>query len=190
MITHLLFESLWLLAAGAATVELVLIAVWSRRRSPGSARVATAGLAAIPLLMVISAAVETPREEVTAFCGELAMLVEHGDLAGIERRLAPEIEVGGLGRDELLARLKTTLTRYHVSDPHLHGFEVAVPRGAPAVARFDALCRVRGSELVYEWLPSRWRLTLRRGDSGWLVAAIESLPVPPLNLEDPRDWLR
>lgn len=189
VLTRILFENVWLLIAVLVPIEFMFIAIWYWRRSPRSRTVAWVGFAAIPLLVLLSILVVTSREWIIQLCGELALAVEAVDIPTIDRHLADDFALEGYDRDELLNRLEGTLRRFRVSDVALHSFEVTVSTKNRAEARFGATCRIRSSEQMYEWLPSRWHLTFQRAHDVWHVTNVESLPTPPLQIRHLRDWL-
>ncbi len=190
MLTTLLLERPWLLLLGLGTIEFTLIVLWSRRRSRGLARLIWIGLAATPVLLVLCHLVVTPRERIIALCHELASAVETGDMAAIEERLAADFEAAGLGGAELVDRLEQTLTRHHVIKPRLDRFEVTLPTDRVGEVTFGAICRVESYEGHFDRLPSRWRLTLRKGGDTWEVITIETLPVPPLHARSLHELFR
>jgi len=190
MISTLLFENLWALAALLVAVETVLIVVWARRRTRASVRAAWVGFAMIPASLTLSILIETPRERVIAFCWELARAVDEGEVNSIAEHFADDFQTDGFDRSAFVDRLEQTLTRFRVDQPRLRDFEVAFPTDESAVVTLTATCRIRSIDAVFDHLPSRWRLTLRRDRDSWLVVKIESIPILPLNLRDLRDWLR
>ena len=189
MITGILFENLWSLAIAWVMVQFILIAMWSRRRDRLSARIVWGGFAALPLLVILSIMVVTPREQIIRLCRDLAGYVDDGNVAAIEENLASDVDAGGLRRDEFTIRLERTLTYYRVDDPVLRGFEVTLPGADLGVAEFQASANIRSPELIHDWFTSRWRLTCRRSGGEWEVTKIESLPTPPLNIHDLGQWL-
>jgi hypothetical protein len=189
MISRILFESPRLLLAILVVVQFGLICLWSWRRSRVWARVVWAGFAMIPVLLIISIAVVTPREQIIGLCRMLATRVEGGDVAGIGERLADGFEAADLGKSEFLVRVEESLTRYRVDDARLRAFEVESGGRDEATAVFDATCTVRSADSFRGRLPSRWRVTLRRPDRLWLVTKVEALPTPLSPVRDLRDWL-
>ncbi|MFH1111275.1 MAG: hypothetical protein V1790_19080 [Planctomycetota bacterium] len=190
MISTLLFENLWALAALLVAVEALFVVIWSRQRTPAWARAVCVGFAMIPACLTLSILIETPRERVIAFCWELAGAVDEGEVKSIAEHFADDFQTDGFDRSAFVERLEQTLTRFRVDQPRLRDFEVAFPTDESAVVTLTATCRVRSIDAVFDHLPSRWRLTLRRDRDSWLVAKIESIPIPPLNLRNVRDWLR
>lgn len=188
MLLHLFLESVPLLIAVLVPIQLVLIGHWSWRRSKATRRAMQAGFAALPILLVTSLAFETRRENVIALCRMLAEAVEAGDVVTIANHLADDLEVRGLDREMLMNRLTERLERTHVQDASLRGFTVTFA-GAQGTAEFTARATVRDPDLSYQWIISRWRLVLRPAGETWEISRLESLPVPPLNL-DVTSWLR
>lgn len=147
------------------------------------------GFAAFPILLAISLFVQTPREQIVEMCRDLATSVEKADVAAIEIHFADELEVRGYDRDALVTRLRKRLEEIRVSDVFLGGFDVTTASRDAAVVTFRATGRVRGPDLLQQWISSRWKLTLRRRGDRWLITGIESLPVTPLDGGRLRDWL-
>lgn len=185
-----LLENLWALAGFLVALEFLLVVIWSRRRTWNWARAAWIGLAMIPAGLMLSALVVTSRESVITFCWELARAVDEGDLGFITSQLADDFQADGIDRRVMVERLEQTLTRFRVDHPRLRNVEVTFTTEQSAVATLTAACGVRSVDAVFDDLPSRWRVTLRRSGDSWLVVRIESIPIPPLHLRDLRDWLR
>jgi len=186
----LLFENLWALASLLVAVETALVVIWSRRRTRASVWAVLVGIGMIPACFALSVLVETPRERVIAFCWELARAVDDGEVASIAEHIAEDFQTDGHDRSAFVERLEQTLTRFRVDHPRLRNFEVMFPTDESAVATLTATCGVRSVDAVFDHLPSRWRLTLRRDGESWLVVKIEPIPTAPLNLRHLRDWLR
>ena len=190
MLTRILFESFWMLAAVWVPLQFTLVAIWSWRRSQPLARTVWVGFAALPVLMLASSVVVTQREHIIAVCEELGGFVEDGDVDAIGQRLADACEVEDLDRAAFLSRVEDTLTRYHIWDVSLRSFETSFPTDGACVVEFHATARVRSSDIPYEWLASRWRLTFRRTGDSWLVTNIRPLATPQGNLPSLGDLLR
>lgn len=190
MMSRIFLESLWLLAVVWFAVQFLLIAVWSWRRTSTPARVVWGGFAALPLLIGLSVWVVTPRERIVQVCEELAEFVDEGNVTAIGLRLADDFALEDYDRQAFLARVERTLTEFHVDDPRLSGFRVELTDSAHGTVQFRASARVRSPDLVYDWIPSRWRLTVRRVGDEWCVSRIEALPVGPSGLGNVLHWLR
>ncbi len=199
----LLCESIWLVALTLIAIQFVLICLWSWRRTRPTGRAVRIGFAAIPLCLFLNVMVVTPREQIIVLCRDLAAFVDDGDVEAIARHLAPDIDVEGRSRDELLDRVRDVLTRHRVDQPRLFGFEVVLPDAETAVAVFDATCRIRSPDALYDWLRTRWRVRFRcaESDTGashvaasatgtdWLVTQLEVLPTPLSPLRSLRELL-
>ena len=98
--TGLLFEHPFGLLILLVVIELVLIAVWSRRRSDLTTRLVLGVLIGAITLPILSHFVITPRERIVALCHELAGAVEASNIASIRRHLAADFEAAGLNRME------------------------------------------------------------------------------------------
>jgi len=190
MISRILFESLWLLVITWTVVQFILIAVWSWRRSPRSARVVWAGFIALPLMIVVSSLLVTNRETLIAICTELGAAVERGDVRAIGSRLHEECYAEGLDREEFLRRAEQTLIRYRINDVQLRRFEVTFPEENVGIVEFTAIAHVRSADIPYEFFTSRWRLTFRKSADSWLAARIEALPSPQAGRPGLVDMLR
>lgn len=188
MIATLFLERAWLLFALMMCLLLGLIAVWSRRRTRRSARAVWIGLGLTALLPAISRIVVTPRERIVQTCHELANLVDRGDVAGIDLYLTDDFQAEGLDRFDFIEQLESALARYHVDDPRLRRFDVAVA-GGDAVAVFDAVCSVRSADACFDRVASRWRVTFRQRAGSWRIASIEAIPTPLSPIRDLRAFL-
>lgn len=173
---------MWLLAVLLIVAQITLIAWWSWSRSPRAGRAVWIGFGAIPILLILSGLVRTPRERIVATVVELAQCVETEDLYGIENWLAPEFEAEPYDRAEFLAQMEAAFDRASIRSPTVHGFEISFPRSGVGVAVFQSGCRIETNEASIGWLPLRWRLTFERRGDRWLVEKIETMPVPPLHV--------
>lgn len=176
MIFAPLLESLWFVAAAWVAAELLLIALWSWRRSRTWARAVWIGFAALPVLLAASSLVVTDRERIRAVCRDLADAVENSAPEVIERRLADDFESEGLDREAFIRRVRNALDRYKVWNVALHGLNVELLTDDAGKAEFRTTANVRGEGVVYEWFASRWRLGFARRGDGWLVTRVERLP--------------
>ena len=176
--SRLLFESPYLLIPASLALQFILIALWSRRRRRWCARLVWLGFAALPLLLLVQHLVVTPREQIITLCRELAEFVEDGDLMAIRARLSPDLDAEGMARDELIDLAERTLTRHHVTNARLSGFDIKFSSDDLAIARFQASCEPVTEEAFMERLRTAWHLRLRRTASGWEVIRIEMLETP------------
>lgn len=190
MLTNLLFESLPKLLGVVVVVNFLLICLWSWRRSDVTRQAVWIGLAAFPVLLVVSHFVVTTRERIVILCESLADAVEEGDVPFVIRHLETEFRLDELDRDAVSDRLTATLSRVRVTNIRLSAFDVTLTGKRGAVAVFRSTCHVRAEEVPYEWLPLAWKLTLRADGDSWLIERIESVPVPPLNIKHWRQLLR
>ncbi len=190
MISRLLFERWWLLCAAAVVIELILFAVWTRRRSEFAARAAWIALVATVVLPTVSHLVVTPRERIEKLCRDLASMVDAGDVSSIRRHLAEDFSAAGLGRDELLPRMAKTLTEYRVDHARLSRMNVTFPREGEAVATLNAVCTIRSPDVYVSRLLSRWRLSLREEADGWRIVSLKAVPTPLSPIRNLRDCLR
>lgn len=190
MMTRIFFESLWWLAVVWFAVQFVLVAVWSWRRTSTPARVVWGGFAALPLLIGLSMWVVTPRERIVQLCEELAGFVDDGNIPAIDLRLTDDFVLENDDRQAFLARVKRFLTEYRVDDPRLSSFRLDLSDSDHGTVEFHASARVRSPDLVQDWVPSRWRLTVRQVGDEWRVSRIEALSVGPPGLGNVLEWVR
>ncbi len=190
MISKLLFERFWLLLIVLAAIQLGLIAVWSWRRNRPCARAVWIGFATIPLLLLLSVVVVTPREQIIELCNNLAEMVDEGDVDAIGSHLADDFLVAGLNRADFLDRVEETLATHPVDDARLYRIEVTFPRKDEGAALFNAVCVIRSTDFYLDRLLSRWRVTFVDQRAGWLVTGVEVLPTPLSPVRNIRDWLR
>jgi len=177
MISRLLFENPWLLLILLALVQIGILAIWWWRRDQFWTRAMWAGFAALPTLLALSLLVVTPKERIVRLCCELASMVDSGDVSGIGRHLADDFEAADFGKSEFLQRAESTLARFEVDNARLRSFEVEFPARGQGLATFNAVCRIRSTE-VSDWLLSRWRVTFRYDGTAWKVTRVEVLPTP------------
>ena len=190
VIVALLFENTIVLAGMLAIILLLFLFRWANRRDQASVRWLLIAVGVVGGLPMLSALVVTQREEVIATCQSLARAVDNGDLAAIGEFLDQACVVGGISRPEFLERLEDVLTRFRVDQPRLRAFEVMVDKAGRSVAEFTASAQIRGIENVWDRVPTKWRVSLRRVGDAWRATEIESIPIPPLQLRTPGLWLR
>ncbi len=195
VIVKLLFENPWLLFVVLVAIQFGLTAIWIWQRTRVWARTVGVSLAAMPVLLLLSHFVVTPRERVIELCQDLAALALKGDVGGIGRHLSDDFEVAGLDRVEFLARVEDNLQRHRVENLSLHTFEVLFQRRTEAIAVFNAVCTVSSDDIFLGRLVSRWRLTFQDRGRSWQVLKVEALRTPlsstsrPVGVRNVRDWL-
>lgn len=182
-IQALLFERPLLLVPALAVIQLVLIGVWSNRRTDLSRRIMVAGFLVFALLVVVQKLVVTDRERIEEHCHALARAVQRGDVPAVGRLVADDFlsEQGGnrspWNKKRFLDLLQQLLTRYDIEEADLKNVQVEV-EGDRGVARFAAVCRVVTPEAI-EYPPlSTWEVTFGRRDSLWRVVEIRLRPTP------------
>ena len=190
MMSRIFFESLWLLVVVWFAVQFVLVAVWSWRRTSTPARVVWGGFAALPLLIALSMWVVTPRERIVQLCEELAGFVDDGNITAIGLRLTDDFALEDYDRKAFLARVERSLTDYRVDNPRLSSFRVELSDPDNGTVEFHASARVRSQDLVQDWVPSRWRLTVRQVADVWRVSRIEALSVGLPGFGNVLEWVR
>ena len=132
----------------------------------------------------------TPRERIIQLCEELAEFVDEGNVTAIGLRLTDDFVLEDYDRQTFLARVERSLTEYRVDDPRLSSFRVELSDSDNGTVEFHASARVRSQDLVQDWVPSRWRLTVRKVGGEWLVSRIEALSVGPPGLGNVLEWVR
>ena len=190
MMSRIFFESLWLPAVVWFAVQFVLVAVWSWRRTSTPARVVWGGFAALPLLIGLSIWVVTPRERIIQLCKGLAGFVDDGNITAIGLRLTDDFVFEDYDRQAFLSRVERSLTEYRVDDPRLSSFRFEFSDSDHGTVEFHASARVRSQDLVHDWVPSRWRLTVRQVGDEWRVSRIEALRVGPTGIGNVLEWVR
>ncbi len=177
-LSSLLFESPWTVVPGLALVEMVLLANWNRRRTRRTARIAIAGLAAIPLSVALQVLVVTEGERIARACREMASAIAAGDVAAIGHHVSDSFVVTARGgpndKPELLDRAKATLTRWDVEEEWLRGVEVEVT-GDKADVTFQSVCRLITNQGIIPRHVSRWRLRFAREGDTWKVVDVQPL---------------
>lgn len=174
MLSRLLFESLFGLLATLVAVNFLLIALWSWQRGRFTKRVVWSGLAAMPLLLLLSHLVVTPRERIIDLCRRLAAAVERGDVPFVVRHLDARFQWEQYDRAQFADRLKSALTRARVADIRLFRFDVAPAGDGRLIAAFRSTAHVRGDDWPYEWIAHDWKLTLRPDGTSYLIERLDS----------------
>jgi hypothetical protein len=186
MISRILFESPFLWVVVWFPCQVVLLVIWSRRRSRVTARAVWVWIALLPVMLLLQKMVTTQREEIKRLCREMAAYAENGDVPAIGRCLAPEFEAADLDVDQFLERLENRLTQYSVERPRLTGFDVSIDHANRGTAVFMGSAFVRGAETYGTQLTARFRLIFRKSDDRWLLVEIEVLPSPLSPFDDLR----
>ncbi len=183
-------EDVWKLAVLLGVMQFCLVCLWSWTRSRQVAIANWVVLSLIPVLLSLSVFVTTPAEKIIETCRRVAAAIDDGDMPTIGAHVATDFQAGDFDRDALLEKVESALTRVRVDNPRLRSFEVSLASPMLAEVVFRASCRVRTPDLSQNGLPSKWRIRFRRDGNAWQMTAIESLPVPPMNLRVLGDWLR
>ena len=176
-IQRLLFESPLLLIGCLVILQLVLIRVWSGRRTPGSRWAMLIGFALFPLLLGLQAAVVTHRERVTAVVETLVEATQQGDVPGIAAHIADNFEAEKLDRREFLDGVRSVLTRYHVENARRRNLEITI-NGFEAEARFGVICRIVTAEEMIPNFASAWTVRFALIDDRWQATSVEPRPTP------------
>jgi hypothetical protein len=173
----LLFESpLWLIPC-LVVAQLVLIRIWSNRRTPGTRRAMLVGFGLFGVLVAVQALVVTDRERITAIVETLVEATKKGDLVGIAAHIAEQFEVEGYGRDEFLEGVRRILTHYHVENPIIRHLHITIGEGE-AEARFGVICRIVTAEEMNPNTATAWTLAFAWIDGRWQVIRVGPRPTP------------
>lgn len=164
-----------------AVAQFVLIAVWSRRRTPRARRAVWGGFVVFPLLVLLQALVVTDRERLMGICHDLADAVRRADVDAFGEHISPRFQSdpgpGDVAWDKaaLLERFESASSTYRIEEPRLRTFEIQVD-GARAAVCFAATCRIVTAEQIIARRPSNWELIFERQASGWRVTNIRPRP--------------
>lgn len=181
----LLFESPWLLVPTLLVAQLVLVGIWSSRRTPLARRIMLGGFLICPLLLLVQAWVQTDRERLIDICRQMARRVEAVDPPGFVEFLAQDFHSTGRSADGLLdaqgmlEELRQLLNTYRIEQPRLRSFQVQVT-GNQANVRYAATCRVITPDQVWPLINSAWELGFVRQDDQWRVVTLDLRPTPTL----------
>jgi hypothetical protein len=186
MVSRVLFESPFLWVVVWFPCQVVLLVIWSRRRTRVTARAVWVWIALLPVILLLQKVVTTEREAIIRLCRGMAGYAEKGDVPAIARCLAPEFEAADLDVDRFLERLENRLTKYSVERPRLSDFDVSIDNAKRATAVFMGSALVRGAESYGTQLTARFRLTFRKSDDRWLLVEIQVLPSPLSPFDDIR----
>lgn len=167
----LLFENpLWLYVALAAA-ELVLGIRWVRVRTRGAA-VALAVPAALALaVMTADMLVVTDREKIQAAMKEIAVRLDHRDVAGVGQYLADDFGGHYVTKDGALRAAQEALKTYNVRNIRAsHGEVEMLDTQAKVIVRttFDF-----DSEFGKGSYTLKWRLLWAKRDGQWLIINAE-----------------
>lgn len=184
MLTHVFLESLWKLGLLLVVVQVALIAIWSYRRTPRSAKAVWLGFGTIPVLLFLSMAIKTSREQIQGVCESMAIAVEQEDVGGVVYYLAPTFRAESIDYNDFKDLIVRAFKRYTVYNPRLSGFEFEELSDDSATVVFQASCRVESRDFGFNWLPTKWRLSLIRVGDAWRVDSMQSIPVPPLRIRN------
>jgi hypothetical protein len=190
MIGRLILESPILLFVVWLVVEAGIVAVWSARRTRGTARAVWIGLVVLAVLETANLLIVTPREKVIGVCRSMAESVERGDAAAVAAHLHVEFEAVGLDRAAFLDAVARTLGQFEVADASLQQFEVTFPDAETAVAEFTASCFVTSPLFSTQRLLSRWRATFRLDGGAGRMTTVDAIPTAFSPIRSLRDVLR
>lgn len=151
---------------------MILLHLWSRRRTVLTGRMAVAGLAAIPLLVAVQLLVTTDRERIIAICGELARAAGQADVMAFGGHISEDFQIVEgqrvWGKAELLDAFEQVLRRWDIEEERLGKFETVVS-GDSAETTFRATCRLISNDLMVPRHVSKWELSLVKIEGKWRV---------------------
>ena len=178
MISRILFESPLLLVICWAPVQVMLLAAWSRTRTPGSAKRFWVVMLMLPAILLLQGVVRTDRERLIDRCRSLAEFAALGDIPSIERALAPDFHAAQWDRDSFVQRAAAVLKRNRIQRPSLRAFDISVPSDKTAVAEFTASANVVTSDNLSGRVSARFHLTFIKKGDDWLIKSIDVVPIP------------
>jgi hypothetical protein len=176
-----LYESPWLLIVLVAGLAVVVSFTLNRQgRVRGAIGAAIGAVVACAGVYGVSAAVQTPREVVSAQTRALVDLVARADVDGVDPMIHPEGRLLWLGgrveysKAQLLERIETDLKRtYPLRSWRI--LKLQATQDGPSVARTQVQVRVEteSAGLNFSW----WRMDWQRVGAGgeWRLVGIEPL---------------
>ncbi len=180
-IQALFLEQPLLLVPLLVVVQLVLIGVWSKRRTLLTRRLMLGGLVVFPLLLALQALVATDRERLEARCQAMSRAVQSGDLEALADHVSESFAAEGaregtpIDKAGLIALLQRVLHTYSVEEARLSRFEFQVT-GDRATVSFTASCRLITPNEVIPHFPSQWELDFVLSEQQWLATDIRPQP--------------
>ncbi len=188
-------ESPWLLAGVLVPVQMILLVVWSRRRTTGTVRAVWCGFAAAALLFVVQSVVVTPRESVIEFCRELAGDAERGDLMAIRTRFGSDFSGEGFGRrwgdqGDFTAWYERRLQQVDIRGASVRDFEFEFDGPGSCRAEFVGSAFVSDANAFSGRVSARVRLDLTKEDDGWRIGRMEMRSSPTVGIGSLRDIIR
>lgn len=178
---HYLYESPWLLILLIVGLLVVVSFTLNRQgRARGAMVAAVVGVVASAGVYGVSAAVQTPREVVSAQTRELVDLVARADVAGVDPMIHPEGRLLWLGgrmeysKAQLLERIESDLKRtYPLRSWRI--LKLQATQDGPSVARTQVQVRVEteSAGLNFSWWRMDWQRVGARGE--WRLVGIEPL---------------
>lgn len=167
-----MFDSFWTLIVALVVIQIVLIAVWSSRRTNRSRLVMLAGFALCVVLPVMSRLVVTDREQVAGVCETLVDLTELGDVNGIARHIADDFNADGINRDGFNEAVKSTLTSVQVQDASMYNLRVTTTDDQ-AEAQFGVRCKLVTASQVDYGVLSAWTVRFVRDGDEWKIIEVQ-----------------
>ncbi len=172
----ILLESPFWLALVLVPVGLIALGLWNRFRTPWSIRLLLGVAIGSPLLFVLQALVETPREKLRNTVTQLSQWVESGDVDRIVALVAADADFGGRGtRTDFQNALTADLKYYTIRSTSLGGFEVTID-GPRAAVR----CSARSTISTEQWtqdVPSRWEIDFVWRSDRWWINNVQPLEI-------------
>lgn len=172
------FESLPALGAVLGLALFALLVYWRRG---GSARPLLVGLGVAVVLLIVQAAVVTPRERAGRMLDAIAKDLEHARTDALAAALAPSFDAGRFAGDPLTrARfvdyVKELFARIQVNWTQRTALEVTSSASGRFVVEAAYLAEIQISE-GRGTFRSRWQLTFANLPEGWRITAIEPVSI-------------
>lgn len=167
-----MFENFWTLIIALAVFQIVLIAVWSSRRTNRSRQVMLIGFALCVALPIISRLIVTDREQVAGICKTLVDLTELGDVKGIAKYVAEDFDADGIDRDAFNEAVESTLTSVQVQDASIYNLNVTAT-GDEAEAQFGVSCKLVTASQVDYGVLSAWTVRFIKDGDDWKVVEVQ-----------------
>jgi len=177
-ITRTLFESPFWFVVSLVLVDMILLAMWVRRRTRGLARAAGIVAAVAVVVLVLAAVVVTDRERITDAIELMAQDASAGKVEALERFLDDEVTVSlvefGPARTDkagAVAAAAGSLERLNINKVRVTSVEVDMqPRPLAVVT---TVLQGEGAETGRLAVALRWRLRWVRRPEGWRIIVVE-----------------
>lgn len=173
----LFFESLPALGAALFVINFVLLAYWRR-----SERVLPllVGLALAMVLLGVQTLVITRQEHAIRMLAAIERDVVAARTDSLAATLAPDFKTGKMGPDEFLEYVERQYERVRVHSTNRGRLEIieSLPDRFMVEVAYTPDVTVGGYE---GRLPTRWRFTFVRTETGWRIASLRPIHVARLS---------